>query len=229
MICFQEVGECELAALRSHALSQSHRLFWVPNALSSASQKNGVATLLSHATMDVVEQTALQLGGTTGAALVRCRRRLDGACAELVVLNCHLDYGGDVAARQVREAAHALDGAQCGGAPPRLLWCGDFNVPPNAAAMATVRDELRFADVFGFSNSPTSALGGDRGAGARLDYVLYKGPRLTPAAAPRPGLCGRGAVLPTFSGLEDLLRAAGSDHVPLAVAFDLEAGDGEAP
>lgn len=87
VICFQEVGETELRALKSHRLSEEFEIFWVPNAVTCAKEANGVATLVHRKNVEVVRHDELQFGEQTGASLLSCRK--NGTI--LSILNVHLD------------------------------------------------------------------------------------------------------------------------------------------
>merc|ERR1719433_363472 len=146
--------------------------------------------------------------------MVRCKRSSETANSILVV-NCHLDWGAE-GTRQAREAMELIEERREYSA---VLWCGDFNKRPEDPFFSEVR-AAGYRDALGFeAGVKTCACGGSP---SRLDYVLYTGPVETSSTCPRLPADAPAGLLGGFADLEDLLQRAGSDHTPLAVAFELQ-------
>ena len=212
IVCLQEVGLSECSALWSSELPKLYHVTGlVENAVSSAREPNGTLILLKRGVMHPeYHLLGVQLNGTTGASMVRCRR-LEGFAPEVVVVNCHLD-GGKQGITQGQQIMQLLEESQSSGAA--VVWCGDFNKKPNDLFFEEVRQQ-GYKDAFDFREDLYSCALGQ----CRLDYVLFKG---CINCVPNELKATKGScLLGKFKDKEELLREVGSDHAPLMVAFSV--------
>jgi len=228
IICLQEIGLSEAAALSASELSAAYHITGLAeNAVTSAPEPNGVVVLLRRGVMDPSYETSVvQLGGSTVMGLVKCRR-LKGFPHRVIVVNTHLDWGEE-GVEQGRGVLKALRG-QRGFDGAAIIWCGDFNKTPDDPFFEEVR-AAGFGDGLDFR--PELGSCGCTEKKERLDYALYRGP-IVPASedvCPEGFSAGRSlsatSLLGKFADLADLLRQTGSDHVPLAVAFHAKGSQG---
>ena len=244
VVCLQEIGVSDVAALAASALAAEYRFTGlVENPESVAREPNGVLLLLRRATIGASSTlrsvhfpaTAERDGFAVGVA--RCRHLPSGQ--ELRVINSHIDYGPRGGLTMLKAVLAHL-APELGDDPAALLtlWCGDFNQQPESEAMEHLR-RVGFSDVLGFDPAQHTATGQQQGGAVRIDYILFAqnlAARLQasePAEAAAEPTDDGGAKVGAGSaevwglppgepvGCEMLLRAVGSDHAPLRATLAL--------
>jgi len=190
VICFQEVGETELRALKSHKLSEEFEIFWVPNAVTCGKEANGVATLAHKDNVEVVKHEELQFGDETGASLLSCRKN----GSSLLIFNVHLD--GPQCIHEAEKFIERFDTA---------VWCGDFNSKPRSVEHL---QNNGYNDCFEFVDKATY-LSPKGSVPERLDYILHRGDITLEETNSDIG--------PT--DFLAMLQSEGSDHVSLTATF----------
>ncbi|WP_034334562.1 endonuclease/exonuclease/phosphatase family protein [Conchiformibius kuhniae] len=164
-VCIQEI---DLGGLRNGFRCQAAQLCQAAGFAHHVAQTNRVVGQLSrHGNLILCRTPLRPLISETLPSRIKGRGILAAATdtphGELVLANVHLSLGASDQLRQVRHICRLLE------AHPQICLCGDFNCPPESAALALLR-EAGYRRVG--SNAPTYPSWRPR---KTLDHIFIKG------------------------------------------------------